>query len=464
MDLTAGEEYQIDLKGLGTVDGTLSDPDLELWSDVNGYVTFNDNFSGSLNSRITYTVPTGRGGGHTIRSRASSGPGGTYTLSLTQTSGARGSTGDEENSSGEREEVEPPPAPQDLTATVNEAGSVILTWDDPKDASITGYRILRRNRDTSEIGVFTVINDDTGSAATRYVDDTVEPGTRYVYRIEAINPGGLSPRSRYARADTPAVEPKANSPATGAPAISGTAQVGETLTAETSGIADEDGLNDASFSYQWIAGGSDIQGATNPTYTLAADDQGKTIQVKVSFTDDAGNEETLTSAATAVVEARPNSPATGALTINGPARVGETLTADTSGIEDADGLDNAVFGYQWLADEADITGKTASTYTLVDTDEGRTIKVRVSFTDDAGNSERLTSAATAAVVAEPEPPAQPQGLTGTVAHNEVSLTWDDPGDAGITGYQILRRNRDVDAQGQFQVHVDDTGSCRHVLR
>ena len=42
-----------------------------------------------------------------------------------------------------------------------------------------------------------------------------------------------------------------NSPATGAPAISGTAQVGETLTADTSGISDADGLDNVAYSYQW---------------------------------------------------------------------------------------------------------------------------------------------------------------------------------------------------------------------
>ena len=380
VDLMAGVEYQIDLKGSATGDGTLADPYLELFSHVsNRLVAENDDHSGTFNSQITYTVPTGGGGGHSISVSDSSfnSDAGTYTLSLTQTSGTRGSTGDEEKSSGEQEEVEAPPAPQDLTATVNEAGSVILTWDDPQDASITGYRILRRNRDTSEIGVFTAINDDTGSAVTRYVDDTVEPGTRYVYRIKAINPGGLSPRSRYARADTPTVEPKANSPATGQPAVTGTAQVGETLSADTSGIADEDGLNNASFSYQWLADHADIQNATNSTYTLAADDQGKTIQVKVTFTDDAGNEETLTSAATAEVEARPNSPATGSPTINGTARVGETLSADTSSIADQDGLDNATFSYQWQVDDTDITGATDSNYTLAEAEEGKTVTVRV---------------------------------------------------------------------------------------
>ena len=59
-------------------------------------------------------------------------------------------------------------------------------------------------------------------------------------------------------AATAAVDAAPNTPATGAPAISGTAQVGETLTADTSSIEDEDGLNEAGSGYQWIAEGSDI--------------------------------------------------------------------------------------------------------------------------------------------------------------------------------------------------------------
>ena len=46
-----------------------------------------------------------------------------------------------------------------------------------------------------------------------------------------------------------------------------------------------------------------------------------------------------------------NSAATGAPTIGGTARVGESLTASTSDIADADGLANASFTYQWLADD-----------------------------------------------------------------------------------------------------------------
>ena len=98
-----------------------------------------------------------------------------------------------------------------------------------------------------------------------------------------------------------------NTPATGAPTITGTAQVDQTLTAVTTGIMDADGLTSPTYTYQWIrvdsGADSDIAGARSSTYTLAAADEGKTIKVQVTFEDDDGNTETLTSAATATVVA-----------------------------------------------------------------------------------------------------------------------------------------------------------------
>ena len=146
-------------------------------------------------------------------------------------------------------------------------------------------------------------------------------------------------------------------------------------------------------------------------------------------------------------------------TINGTAQVGETLTADTSGIADADGLTNATFSYQWLADDDAHRWSDGQrpipwpTPTRV-----RPSTVQVSFTDDGGNDETLTSAATDAVAA-PEPPAKPTGLSATPSHDRVVLTWDDPNDDTITGYVILRRNRETDAQGQFTELAPDTGTA-----
>ena len=257
-----------------------------------------------------------------------------------------------------------------------------------------------------------------------------------------------------------------NTPASGLPTITGTARVGETLTADTTGISDGDGLDNAAFAYQWLADDAEIYGATASTYTLVAADEGKAIKVRVSFTDDAGNAEELTSAVTGAVAAAPpppNTPAAGAPTITGTARVGEILTAGATGISDGDGLDNAAFAYQWLADDAEIYGATASTYTLVAADEGKAIKVRVSFTDDAGNAEELTSAVTGAVAAAPPPPNTPAAgaptITGTARVGEIltagatGISDGDGLDNAVFAYQWLAD--DAEIYGATAVAADE---------
>ena len=252
---------------------------------------------------------------------------------------------------------------------------------------------------TSEGTYNTSIEGATGST---YVPVAADEGMSIKVRIGFTDDAGYY--ESFTSGASAAVT-AANNPATGAPTISGTAQVGETLTASTTGIADSDGLANATFTYQWIKldsnlNDSDISGATGSTYTLVAADAGTGIKVRVSFTDDAGNAESLTSVATAAVTAA-NTPATGAPTISGTAQVGETLAASDTGITDTDGLTNATYAYQWLADDTDISGAMTSSYTLVAAYAGKAIKVQVSFTDDAGNAETLTSAATTAAALPP---------------------------------------------------------------
>ena len=241
-----------------------------------------------------------------------------------------------------------------------------------------------------------------GATANSYTLTDTEAGKAIKVRVSFTDDAGNDEELTSAATGAVAAAPPPNTPATGAPSITGTAQVGETLTAGVTGISDGDGLNSATFAYEWLADDVEIYGATASTYTLADAEAGKAIKVRVSFTDDAGNDEELTSAATGAVAAAappPNTPATGAPSITGTAQVGETLTAGVTGISDGDGLNSATFAYQWLADDVEINGATASTYTLADAEAGKAIKVRVSFTDDAGNDEELTSAATGAVAA-----------------------------------------------------------------
>ena len=104
--------------------------------------------------------------------------------------------------------LEPPERPQGLRAEVSH-DAVSLSWDDPGDATISGYLILRRDRDLSPVGVFEVLVEDTGSAAAAYADRQVQPETRYNYRVKARNAAGLSRRSNFVRADTPAAPEEA---------------------------------------------------------------------------------------------------------------------------------------------------------------------------------------------------------------------------------------------------------------
>ncbi|MDD5754864.1 MAG: hypothetical protein PHN45_08945, partial [Methylococcales bacterium] len=84
-----------------------------------------------------------------------------------------------------------------------------------------------------------------------------------------------------------------DNPPTGSVIITGTTTQGQTLTASTNTIADLDGLG--TFSYQWLSNNNPIQGETNSSHAISANDVGQSIAVKVNFVDGKGNTETETS-------------------------------------------------------------------------------------------------------------------------------------------------------------------------
>ena len=112
------------------------------------------------------------------------------------------------------------------------------------------------------------------------------------------------------------------------------------------------------------------------------------------------------------------------------AQVGTRLKVDYSEIEDDDGRTNAVWSHQWIGGRKGIdsgTGKidpyraivgansadaTYATYTPTANDLGKLLKVRVSFTDDAGHVEHLISWAVGPVVAGSAQQSGSQGAGG----------------------------------------------------
>ena len=328
-----------------------------------------------------------------------------------------------------------PSAPQSLTVT---SGSQIqeldASWQAPSSnggSAITGYKVQWKES-TDSWDTAADVSEATETGTTHTITG-LTGGVEYAVRVIASNDVGDGPAStEVGGVSEQTVEPENTAP-TGLPSISGTPQVDQSLTASTSNIDDEDGLANVSYRYQWSAGGSDIEGATGSTYTLTYSEQGQTIQVRVTFTDDANNEETLTSQATVAVAAAPNREATGKPTIGGAPQVDQTLTADTSNISDLDGTTNATFAYQWRGGGLTIIGATGSSYTLTASDQGKTITVRVRFTDDRNNIESRTSVATVAVAAAPN--TAPTGLptiTGT-PQVEQTLTADTSGIADADG-------------------------------
>ena len=85
------------------------------------------------------------------------------------------------------------------------------------------------------------------------------------------------------------------------PGITGTATVGEVLTANVDNVTDTDGLPTTfpdDYTFQWsrvdadgTSNRTEISGETSDTYTLTADDEGKRIVVEVGFTDKDSNDE-----------------------------------------------------------------------------------------------------------------------------------------------------------------------------
>ena len=149
---------------------------------------------------------------------------------------------------------------------------------------------------------------------------------------------------------------------------------------------------------------------------------------------------------------------TGAPTITGtPPTVGEALAVDISAIDDADGLSGA-FEHQWMVHdgtaETDIPTATAAGYTPRDSDVGKTIRVRVTFTDDKGTEETLFSAPTETVAAAP--PAQVTNVTVTVDVEQLTVSWAEL--SGASGYKVQWKSGTEEFSDTDRQHLITGGS------
>jgi hypothetical protein len=183
---------------------------------------------------------------------------------------------------------------------------------------------------------------------------------------------------------------------TSPPTISGTLRVDQTLTANPGTWT---GTEPIGYTYQWRrckASGTmctDIASATQQQYVLTAADGGSRIVVAVKAKNTAGTAN-ASSAPTSAVPAAPVN--TAAPTISGTPEQGQTLTAEPGTWT---GTAPISYGYQWRRCDADgaacadIAGAAGAGYGVAAADVGRTLRVAVTATNDAGAA-TATSAAT----------------------------------------------------------------------
>ena len=206
-----------------------------------------------------------------------------------------------------------------LTAVAgDDPGEMIISWDAHTQTTKTflNYRVAWtpqgerfKSADRTNWNVYTTSNQHTVTG--------LDAGATYQVKVRTRYEGKQG--SRWTDVVTGQSAVTTNTPATGQPTIAGTVETGETLTAATSSISDDNGLANAAFAYQWIHTATDseayIPAATGSSYLLSSDDLGHSIKVRVTFTDDDGYTERLTSSATALVVMPANVAATGQPTI-----------------------------------------------------------------------------------------------------------------------------------------------------
>jgi Ca2+-binding RTX toxin-like protein len=208
-------------------------------------------------------------------------------------------------------------------------------------------------------------------------------------------------------------------------------------------LQDKDGLGVTS--YQWFSNGKEIVGQISKTYTLKPLDVDKTISVHARYVDLQGTAEDISSFGLKVLDILPSN----AVTIEGIANIGNTLNASYT-FPNLDELGK--LSYQWFSDNLPIKDATNPTYTLSEGDDGKEIKLKLSYKDLQGDVKTIES--TLYIVASSNPDFLPTGeviISGTPKQNstlKAQNTLEDKNgiDSSTVHYQWLRNDQDISGE------------------
>ncbi len=293
---------------------------------------------------------------------------------------------------------------------------------------------------------------DVGTDSASYIPGPAEAGRTVTVTVTATK-AGYAPSSTTSAATAAVADATF---ATGPTAtISGPAEVGRTLTADE-GVASP---TPDSYAYQWFADGASLSGADSRSFRLTSAQRNATLTVEVTAVKAGYGSASNLSEPTDVVGAGRLS-LTGSLSVDGTAKVGQTLTA-TSSVESTP---SATLSGQWLRDGSPVAGATSPTYTPTNADAGAGITYQVSASRDGYDDARLTSSSAGPVEGGVITPSAPT-VTGKPTVGSpltASVGGFDPSDAEVA-FVWKRGVTTVGNGGTYTPGADDAGQALRVI-
>ena len=321
----------------------------------------------------------------------------------------------------------PRPVPAKPAGFRTEAGNTQarLLWTDPGNSSITGWQYSVKT--AGSYGAWTDI-PDSGAATVRYTVTGLANDTVHTFRIRALNGSGAGPQS-----DEASTTPQFAAPAkpTGFGVESGDGQVVLTWNdpddSSISGWEYNYKTSDGDYSGHWFyVPGS---GARTTRHTVTGLVNGTEYTFKIRAANNVNGHESDERTATPQPP-RPAKP-TGLSATAGDGRAAlawdDPSNATISKWQYAYKTDSGYGGWTDVPDSAATT--TAHTVTGLANGVAHTFRIR------AVNGGGGSAASDEATVTPIPVPAKPAGFAAAAGDGQVSLSWTDPGDSTITGWQ-----------------------------
>ncbi|MCI1748295.1 MAG: hypothetical protein LKI24_09480 [Acidipropionibacterium sp.] len=216
----------------------------------------------------------------------------------------------------------------------------------------------------------------SGATASTYKIATADRGHKLSVKVTATKSGYLTTAKTSASISVVIVFAKAP-----APALSGAAKAGSTLTVKPGTWSPAPKLT-----YQWLRDGKAISKAAKPTYRIATADRGHKLSVRVTASKSGYLTTAKTSAAVSVARVFAKAPVP---KISGKVKSGATVKVSVGTWSPAPKL-----SYQWLRDGKAISKATKSSYKVSGADRRHKLSVRVTATKSGYETASRTSGAT----------------------------------------------------------------------